>query len=147
MLSKCSAVPRPTTRNASVATPARDPWTACWHVTVLTRKFTAEAAMVRSLGPRAMVLQEDQGFFKLEICEYWIAFNLLMKTECSANRVLPIDLHWFLIQKLLKEMLMIKKLVQDVRGRCFMLRKCCPRTIAFTRPAFTARSVSALWTP
>ena len=81
MLSRYSAVPRPTTRNASAVTPASDPWTACWRVTLLTRKFTAEAAMERSLGPRAMGLLEGQGFFKLEICEFWNAFNLSMKTK------------------------------------------------------------------
>ena len=70
MLSKCSAVPRPTTRNASAVVPASDLWTAFWHAMLQTRISTAEVAMARSLEPRAMGLLGVQGFFKLETCKY-----------------------------------------------------------------------------
>merc|ERR1711900_91061 len=49
MLSKSSAVLRPTTRNASAATSARDLWTACWRAMLLTRRFTVVVVTAKSL--------------------------------------------------------------------------------------------------
>lgn len=68
MLSKCLAKHKHITRNASVATAARDPWTACWLVMLLTRIFTAEAAMPRNLEQGAMDMLGVQGGFKQGTC-------------------------------------------------------------------------------
>ena len=69
MLSKCLAEPKLTTRNVSAATPARDLWTVCWLVMPLTRIFTVEVAMARSLEQRDMDLLEAPGSFKAETCK------------------------------------------------------------------------------
>ena len=147
MLSKCSAELRPTTRNASAATLARDPWTVCLLVMLQTRIFTAGGAMARSLVLRAMGLQGAQGFFNPGTCEDKLFASLYYNLDFSANRVLPIDLHWCLIQKSFKETKKTRRHARGVMARCSMLREWCPRTTAFTRHVLCARSASAHLTP
>merc|ERR1719228_2113113 len=66
MQSRCSAAPRCTTRPASPVETVNVLSTVCWRVIHLTRIYSVEDVMGRSLEPRVMDLQEGREDFRQE---------------------------------------------------------------------------------